>query len=132
MAFRFKPQHTPRWYERKAALLRRGKEDILNEYRRDCEDRERMRGGHALASARQQELASACDSHLYQLDMRYETMQQLQDLLLCQVRRHGGVVCMQRAPIESHLLCDRNGCCLCCSSAVVMLLCCATKTEQDC
>eukprot|EP00802_Teleaulax_amphioxeia_P001956 Tamp_01958.p1 GENE.Tamp_01958~~Tamp_01958.p1 ORF type:complete len:1448 (+),score=382.62 Tamp_01958:367-4344(+) len=84
MAFRFKPQHTPRWYEHKAALLRRGKEDILNEYRRDCEDRERMRGGHALASARQQELASACNSHLYQLDMRYETMQQLQDLLLCQ------------------------------------------------
>jgi hypothetical protein len=33
----------------------------------------------------QEERASACDSPLYQLDMRYETMQELQGLLLCQV-----------------------------------------------
>jgi len=38
-----------------------------------------------VANTLQQELASACDSHLYQLDMRYETMQELQGLLLCQV-----------------------------------------------
>jgi hypothetical protein len=37
-----------------------------------------------VANTLQQELASACDSHLYQLDMRYETMQELQGLLLCQ------------------------------------------------
>ena len=100
MAFRFKPQHTSRWHEHKAALLRRGKEDILNEYRRDCKDRERLRLGQTVADTRKQELASACDtvatcislpcgsrrcrgcSHVYQLDMRYETMQALQDLLL--------------------------------------------------
>ena len=44
-----------------------------------------MRSGQVVANTRQQELASACDSHLYQLDMRYETMQELQGLLLCQV-----------------------------------------------
>ena len=87
MAFRFKPQHTPRWYAHKAALLRRGKEDILNEHRRDCEDRERLRLGQTVADTRKQELASACNSHLYQIDMRDETMQGLQGLLLCQVPR---------------------------------------------
>jgi hypothetical protein len=35
-------------------------EDIINEYRRDTGDRERMRRGEAVASQRKQELASAC------------------------------------------------------------------------
>jgi hypothetical protein len=85
MAFRFPRQHTRRWYEHKEALLKKSKQDILNEYRRDCEDRKHIRSGQVVANTRQQELASACDSHLYQLDMRYETMQELQGLLLCQV-----------------------------------------------
>ena len=61
-------------------------EDIINEYRRDTGDRERMRRGEAVASQRKQELASACRRHLDELDMRYETMIVLQGLLLCQVR----------------------------------------------
>jgi hypothetical protein len=63
-----------------------GKEDIINEYLRDYEDRQRMLRGEAVASLRQRELQSACKSHLYELDMRYETMRELQGLLLCQVR----------------------------------------------
>jgi hypothetical protein len=85
MAFRVPRQHTRGWYEHKEALLKKSKKAILDEYRRDCEDRERMRSGQVVANTRQRELASACDSHLYQLDMRYETMQELQGLLLCQV-----------------------------------------------
>jgi len=85
MAFRVPRQHTRGWYEHKEALLKKSKKAILDEYRRDCEDRERMRSGQVVANTRQQELASACDSHLYQLVMRYETMQELQGLLLCKV-----------------------------------------------
>ena len=92
MAFRV--QHTPRWYAHKTDLLKKGKEHILNEYRRDCKDRERVRLGQTVANTRQQELASACDSHLYQIDMRDETMQGLQGLLLCQVPCCG-IVCTQ-------------------------------------
>ena len=62
------------------------REDIINEYRRDTGDRERMRRGEAVASQRKQELESACRRHLDKLDMRYETMIVLQGLLLCQVR----------------------------------------------
>jgi hypothetical protein len=98
MAFRFPRLHTREWYEHKAALLKKGKKDIINEYRRDTEDRERMSRGEAVASTRKQELASACGSHLYQLDMRYETMRELQGLLLCQVR---WCVCV--------CVCDREG-----------------------
>ena len=94
MAFRVRPQRTPRWYAHKTDLLKKGKEHILNEYRRDCKDRERVRLGQTVANTRQQELASACDSHLYQLDMRDETMQGLQGLLLCQVPCCG-IFCMQ-------------------------------------
>ena len=87
MAFRVHPQHTPRWYAHKTGLLKKGKEHILTEYRRDCKDRECLHRGQAVANARQQELASACESHVYQLAMRYETMLELQSLLLCQVPR---------------------------------------------
>jgi len=41
-----------------------------------------MRSGQVVANTR---LASACDSHLYHLDMHYETMQELQGLPLCQL-----------------------------------------------
>jgi hypothetical protein len=87
MAFRFPRLRTQEWYEHKAALLKKGKRDIINEYRRDTEDRERTKRGEAVASSRKQELASsACEKHLCQLHMRYKAMLKLQDLLLCQVR----------------------------------------------
>jgi len=84
MAFRFQPQHTQKWYAHKEALLKKGRREILDEYRRDCEDNERIRLGEAIASTRRQELVSACKSHTFQLGLRDETMLELQGLLLCQ------------------------------------------------
>ena len=86
MAFRFQPQHTQKWYAHKEALLKKGRREILEEYRRDCEDRERIRLGEAIASTRRQELVSACQSHTFQLGMRHETMLELQGLPGCQCR----------------------------------------------
>ena len=48
----------------------------------DCEDRERMRLGKLAQGNRRLKLQNACESRLYQLDMQYETMQELHDLRL--------------------------------------------------
>ena len=81
MAFRFQPPYTPQWHEHKARLLARGKAEIVKEYERDWEDRERMRRREAVEGARRLELNSACKGHLKELDMRYQTMCDLDDLL---------------------------------------------------
>ena len=89
MANRFQPRKTwaekNAWLKHKGDLLAFGKEVILAEHRRDCDDRERIRKGETVAVARKKELVSACSSHLFQLDMRLEAMQALHALLLCQV-----------------------------------------------
>ena len=82
MAHRFQPAYTPRWYEHKEALLKRGKKEILDEYLRDWDDRERLRLGESVGVQRRRELESACPKHLFELDMRYETMLELDELLL--------------------------------------------------
>ena len=97
MAFRVHPQRTPRWHAHKTDLLKKGKEHILTEYRRDCEDRERLRLGQTVADTRKQELASGDykrDTHFGQLDVVDETRKGLQGLLLCQVPCCG-IFCMQ-------------------------------------
>ena len=84
MAFRFQPKpppYTPAWNANKARLLARGKAAIVGEYLRDREDRERMRRREAVESERRRELDGACKGHLKELDMRYQTMLALDDLL---------------------------------------------------
>ena len=63
-------------------MLAFGKEVILAEHRRDCDDRERIRKGETVAVARKKELVSACSSQLFQLDMRPAGMTDLPALLL--------------------------------------------------
>ena len=91
MAYRFQPRNTwaekRAWLKHKQDLLALGKTVILAEHRRDCHDRERIRNGHTVDVARKKELVSACSSHLMQLDLRLEAMQELHTLLLCQVCR---------------------------------------------
>jgi len=82
MAHRFQPPYTPRWYEHREALLKRGKKEIVDEYLRDWDDRERLRLGESVGVQRRRELESACPKHLFELDMRYETMLELDELLL--------------------------------------------------
>ena len=48
---------------------------------RDWEDRERMRRHEAVGSERRRELDGDCKGHLKALDMRYETMLELDNLL---------------------------------------------------
>jgi hypothetical protein len=81
MAYRFHSPRTPQWQEHKARLLARGKAEIVKEYERDWEDRERMRRREAVEEERRRELSSACKGHLDELDMRYNTMLEL-DILL--------------------------------------------------
>ena len=72
---------------------------ILVEHRRDCDDRERIRNGHTVDVARKKELVSACSSHLMQLDLRLEAMQELHALLLCQV-------CRRKVALALHCVSD--------------------------
>jgi hypothetical protein len=81
MAFRFRPQKTPGWYAHKRSLLAKGKAVIVQEYQRDREDRERVRRGEAVEATRQSELDNAWKGHLKELDLRYETMLELDKLL---------------------------------------------------
>ena len=78
MAFRFQPWYTPQWFEHKKRLLARGKQAIVEEYKRDWEDRRRLQ---AVDGARRRELESACQGHVKELDMRYNTMYELDRLL---------------------------------------------------
>jgi len=78
MAFRFQPQKSPQWFEHKKQLLARGREAIVKEYERDWQDRQRL---GAVDRARRRELESACQGHVKELDMRYNTMHELDALL---------------------------------------------------
>ena len=78
MAFRLQPQYTPQWVEHKKKLLARGRRAIVEEYERDWEDRGRLQ---AVDGARRRELESACQGHVKELDMRYNTLYELDRIL---------------------------------------------------
>ena len=62
----------------KKELLARGRQAIVQEYVRDWEDRGRL---NAVDGARRRELESACQVHVKELDMRYNTMYEIDGLL---------------------------------------------------